>query len=133
MTPTIFKVNRLFSTAPYENIQLGMEGTVDPGETYEEAVVKAHQQIVASFEEIWPFANLDTGFGPGVQPSQQTPLSEIKVEKIPEEERVRKLIDDLNTCTTLKVLESYKLIAKLNPTVQAAYDMKYKELTNANK
>lgn len=129
MTPTIIKINRLFSTAPYENIDLGMEATIDPGETYDEAVIKAHQQIMETFKKIYPPVTVNPEYAHLLQPTQQAPPREIKVDKVPEEERVSKLIEDLNTCTSVKILESYKLIAKLNPTVQSAYDLKLKELT----
>lgn len=40
------------------------------------------------------------------------------------------IIRDLNTCKNLKTLESYKFIAKQNPSIQEAYDKKYNELQN---
>jgi len=87
----------------------------DVDEVFRKVKAKVHQMVTGTSPE---------------PPITAMPPREIKVEKIPEEERVTRLIEDLNTCTNLKVLESYKLIAKLNPSVQAAYDMKYKELTN---
>lgn len=39
------------------------------------------------------------------------------------------LIDQINSCTDLKVLDSYKLIAKSRPEIQEAYDNKKKELS----
>lgn len=38
------------------------------------------------------------------------------------------IIDGINSCTELKVLESYALIAKNYPNIKAAYDNKLKEL-----
>lgn len=87
----------------------------DLDEVFRQVKAKVHQLV--------------TGSIPESQPTQQAPPREIKVDKVPEEERVSKLIEDLNTCTSVKILESYKLIAKLNPAVQAAYDLKLKELT----
>jgi len=40
------------------------------------------------------------------------------------------LIDDINSNTEIKVLESYKLIAKSRPELQDAYDKKLIELQN---
>lgn len=39
------------------------------------------------------------------------------------------LIFDINSCTELKVLETYHLLAKKNPSIQEAYDKKLKELS----
>lgn len=40
------------------------------------------------------------------------------------------LVRDINSCTELKVLESYKIIVKGKPDLQDAYDTKLKELKN---
>lgn len=40
------------------------------------------------------------------------------------------LIRDINSCTELKVLESYKIIVKGKPDLQAAYDTKLNQLKN---
>lgn len=93
----------------------------DIDEVYRQVKAKVHQMVTGYLPE--PMA-----VRPIPVPQQLGPR-EIKVDKVPEEERVSKLIEDLNTCTSIKVLESYKLIAKLNPSVQAAYDLKLKELT----
>ena len=42
--------------------------------------------------------------------------------------KVAELIQHIKTCTELKVLESYKFIAKKDPDLQSAYDNKLKEL-----
>lgn len=134
MTPTTIKINRLFSTAPYENIDLGMEATIDPGETYEEAVVKAHQQIVEAFHKVYPPITVNPEYA-HLLPTQQPPLTEIKVDKIPEDELIAVMIGDIGKCTTLEGddgLYSFKgFVARTNkPAVTAAYDLKLKELTN---
>lgn len=38
------------------------------------------------------------------------------------------LVEQISSCTELKVLESYRLIAKTSPECQKAYDNKLKEL-----
>lgn len=44
--------------------------------------------------------------------------------------RTGAIIHDIGTCKELKVLESYKLIAKNNPEIQQAYDSQFKKLAN---
>ena len=45
-----------------------------------------------------------------------------------DKEETKPLIEQISSCTELKVLESYRLIAKVNPEAQKAYDNKLKEL-----
>lgn len=54
------------------------------------------------------------------------PLAPHKPKLSPEET----MINEINTCKELKVLESYRLIVKKNPKFQEAYDQKLKELTD---
>lgn len=51
-------------------------------------------------------------------------VPEVQVEK----EQPKSLVEQIKSCTELKVLESYRLIAKVNPETQQAYDNKLKEL-----
>lgn len=87
----------------------------DLDEVFRQVKAKVHQLV--------------TGSTPESQPTQQAPPREIKVDKVPEEERVSKLIEDIRSCKELKVLESYRLIAKQHHCLQQAYDLKLKELT----
>lgn len=48
---------------------------------------------------------------------------------VPEVERKRKLMDDIYSCTELKVLESYRLLAKSSPELQQSYDEMLKKLS----
>lgn len=54
-------------------------------------------------------------------------LTITKVEA-PIEKRSNSIIESINTCTSLKTLESYKFIVKGKPDLQKAYDTKMKEL-----
>lgn len=42
------------------------------------------------------------------------------------------IIDQINSCTEVKVLESYKIIAKSKVEIQEAYDNKLKQLQNGS-
>jgi len=39
------------------------------------------------------------------------------------------MLDDIKSCKTLKVLESYKMVVKNKPDLQAAYDEQFKKLS----
>jgi hypothetical protein len=52
--------------------------------------------------------------------------------KTAKEQQEQKLIDDINSCTELKVLESYRLIAKSNKKLQTTYDYRLKLIQDAN-
>lgn len=64
---------------------------------------------------------------------QRNPIEEMKgtvIKPVADEPRstVDALIADINSCTELKVLESYRLIAKSNAELLYAYDNKLKQL-----
>lgn len=59
-----------------------------------------------------------------IEPKPHAPAPKLKLS--PEET----MINEINTCKELKVLESYRLIVKNNPKLQEAYDQKLKELTD---
>lgn len=61
--------------------------------------------------------------------SIQAPKPDKKTAKEQQEQR---LIDDINSCQEIKVLESYRLIAKTNENLQTAYDNKLKLLQDAD-
>lgn len=61
--------------------------------------------------------------------SPPQPLKSIPIEKIiPEDQRIEAIIADIYSCDELKVLESYRLLAKKEPALQAAYDNMLKKL-----
>jgi hypothetical protein len=64
-------------------------------------------------------------------PGQQGPPAIVADKPIPEDQRVALIIADIYTCTDKLVLESYKLMARTNAEIQAAYDLMMKKLTNA--
>jgi hypothetical protein len=46
-----------------------------------------------------------------------------------EDRRIAALIADIYSCTELKVLESYRIMAKAKPELQAAYDIMFEKLS----
>ena len=75
---------------------------------------------VKSFGENYSFGNarFSPEFPPIPQPSTH------------EEIRIGDIENDIRSCTELKVLETYRLIAKSKPEFQAAYDEVYAKLSN---
>lgn len=72
-----------------------------------------------------------------IDSNQQLYIDDVPSIYIPKEEvkddfgslaLVASLINEINTCTKIKVLESYKFIVKSDPDLQDAYDKKLKEL-----
>jgi hypothetical protein len=98
----------------------GMEITIKEGEDVGQAISEAETHI-ANYIKINTVPMDDECRG-------------VKVRDIsPEESRLsatQSIINDINTCKEVKVLESYRLIAKSNPEIQTAYDNKLKLLNN---
>ena len=98
---------------------VGKEHTLIPGENEDEAMQK-----VVDWVNKWgnPFHNLDTGYGPGVQPASTTELPTIN-------HREQLILDLIVEADTVEVLKSYAKDCN-TVTTQAAYAKRYKELTN---
>jgi len=115
----------VFPIEPYRNFKLGYEGSIEPNETYTEAAMKAFDKVMAAGDKVYAALRL-----PILSATPTSPLSEIAAEKpIPQDQRIRSLIDDVCSCTDLKILESYRLLAKRSPELQQAYDEMLKKLT----
>ncbi len=59
------------------------------------------------------------------------PVTQLARKETKSKSPAESIIDQLNTCTELKVLESYALIAKTNPEIMHAYDVKFGQLVDA--
>lgn len=57
-----------------------------------------------------------------------TPIPVVQRENISEGARIELLTLDINSCESVKVLESYKIMVKSNQALQDAYDKKMNEL-----
>jgi len=63
-------------------------------------------------------------------PKGEGNLSEIKVDYLPEERRIGDIVNDIRSCTDLRILETYRFIAKSKPEFQEAYDEMFNKLSN---
>lgn len=120
----------VFPTEPYRNFKLGIEGTIEPHETYGEAAMKAFEKVMGAGDKVYAALRLpissQSSFANSIPP-----ITEVQTEKpIPEDQRTNALIQDIQSCTEIKVLESYRLLAKKDAALQTAYKEMYQKLSN---
>lgn len=130
----------------YGNARPGVvEATLKPGETLEEALDELDERLTAWHKKRYPhlygdplpLAGINSSAKPGFYTQEQiaeavpvpNSIGVIKQNRMPEDQRIAALIADIYSCFELKVLESYRIMAKANPELQAAYDMQYKILS----
>lgn len=98
-------------------IEIGYQ--LEEGQSVEQALDMAKKTV-----DEWNLAN--NSFSPVDSSSQ---VNDIKIEKDHTGNRVAALISDIYSCKELKVLESYRIMAKSSPELQAAYDQQFKKLS----
>ena len=130
MNITSVNYTKTYNLGSYQSEKIGVEISINEGENAMEALDTA-KKLCQEFHEKnnpEPFVSGETI----IQPALTEPIPEIKIDKkTAKEQQEQKLIDDINSCTELKVLESYRLIAKSNEKLQTAYDNKLKQLQDA--
>ena len=125
-------VHPLLPTGNFLNCRIGIEKDFPDDANEMESVFEVWDNIISMHMKRYPHLYNDKG----------EPL----YEKIPQEEECKgitervieqpqtketqeeRIIKDLGTCKELKVLETYSLLAKNNPKIQEAYNLKLKEL-----
>lgn len=116
--------SKKYNYAPYLNIDIGAESTCnDTKESFFAELDKLNEWCNEWFktrygeyeEQSGTTVKTISAVGSWNQPNEE-PQEEVSV------------IDSINSCTELKVLESYKFIAKTKPEYQEAYDKKYRVL-----
>lgn len=131
MTITSISYQKTYNLGNYSSERIGVEVSINEGENAMEALDTAKNLCQEFHEKNNP------------EPPQSTvvsiPLEEIASIQAPKpdkktakEQQEQRLIDDINSCQEIKVLESYRLIAKTNENLQTAYDNKLKQLQDAN-
>lgn len=119
-----YKKNFIIGDHQHEHI--GFEDIVDIYESPVEAILRIKKVVHDAFKASNPhLSDIHAGDIPQLSGNH---VPEVQVEKQPVRSTVQALIADINSCLSIKVLESYKLIARANPLVQAAYDAKTLEL-----
>lgn len=110
---------QLFPTGQYANQRLGVEGTLQEGELYENAFAHAKSIVEAAFKSMNPEPL------PPQTDYHSGPTPEIQVEKI----EIGDLPTQIQSCKELKVLESYKLMVKGKSDLEKLYFDKLNELS----
>lgn len=119
----IAKYRRLYPYAPYLNEEIGFERSIPDDSTDEEmidAVIKLKAISDKAHEKINP--HLST---PSAEYSSEIKQEEIQVEKI----EIGNLPNQIASCTSVKVLESYKLLVRGKPDLEQLYLDKLEELS----
>ena len=111
----------VYSTGNFSNIRPALEATLEAGDTPEQCLTELKQRLDNWFWETHP--ELSTQRGSTITDVKEEPPQS----KLTQEQSI---IRDISSVTDLKVLESYKLIAKNNPNIQTAYDNQLNKLTN---
>lgn len=101
------KFEALYPTAQYANERLTVEGTLEPGETVQEAFHKAKKEVEASFHSINPQLSVTQTPEPTVIQREPEPIGDI--------------IAHMKTCTELNVLKTYKLLVKSGTEEEKVY------------
>ena len=120
MTIDKISLQILYPSGIYANVKPAMEATLEAGDTPEQCLTELKQRLDNWFWETHPELSSQRG----------STITDVKEEppqsKLTQEQSI---IRDISSVTDLKVLESYKLIAKNNPNIQPAYDNQLNKLT----
>lgn len=134
MTIKTITFQQTFPTGQFQNQKLGVEIGIDeidymptpnPDGTktlYSKQDVAERTFMIAKKIVNETFEKLNPGI---VWEGEKEQLPVIKTE----ERRIGLLISDISGCNDLKVLETYKLLVKGKPELQAAYDLRLQELS----
>lgn len=122
MIPEKVNFEMIFPIEAYRNFKMNIEGSLQPGETYDEAVLDAFRKVMSAGDKV--YAELK------IPMSTQSSINSLPVIRSQEDAIAdADLFVQIYSCNELKVLESYKLIVKGKPELQQAYDEMYLKLS----
>jgi len=114
---------RTYSIGPYLTEKIGLEDEVpdgiDPLQVFQqlkEMSDKAHEELNPHLQNPTPVQS-DIVYG--------KPVAEVPRTR---EDELASIINEINTCTDLKVLKTYSLLMKVYPEAQSEYDKKLQSL-----
>ena len=115
----------------YGNARPGVvEATLKPGETLEQALDELDERLNAWHKKRYPHLYQEEYPKPWPEKGFSDLPDRMKTEITFPQSGSASIIADIYSCTELKVLESYRIIAKAKPEFQAAYDQQHKKLSN---
>lgn len=109
----------LFPTGIYMNVRAGMEATIQNGEDIEQSLTQLKTRIEDWFAKNYPNVGEVVTYSNHIQPATTADSRELATQR---------MISSIDSCTDIKVLETFKLLARNNPEFQLAYDKKLKQL-----
>lgn len=111
---------KTFNLGNYSSERIGVEVALNEGEDAKQALDTA-RELVEEYHQSCNDYPMQSGVTM-VADNQTIPNVQVEMPK------QKSLIDDIESCTELKVLESYRLIAKAKPELQKAYNCKLQSL-----
>ncbi len=110
---------KLFPLGAFINEKIGVEMQLDEGDNPVQVLNEAKKLVEKYHIDTNPQMYIDD------VPQISTTTTIDQVQPLT---KVASLIQQINSCEEIKVLESYKLIVKTDPDLQRAYDKKLKQL-----
>lgn len=113
---------KTFPLQAYANEKIGIEVELDETDDLDTVFQELKTKVERLHIENMPVLVASNPIIEQVQQIKEPPKPKLSPEET--------MINEINTCKELKVLESYRLIVKKNPKYQEIYDRKLKELTD---
>jgi hypothetical protein len=132
MQITSVNYNRTYAIGPFLNEKIGVEATIEEGDNPIE-VLKSLKELADNFNKIanphleepkFFDAVGSKGFLNAVQPIDEREIEKPIGKSMPEQ---------IMSCDSMKVLESYKLLVKNNDEWKAAYDLRFEQIKQIEK
>lgn len=127
MKLTTISFMQTFPTGNFSNQKLATEIQLDDTDNPQEAFTLAKKIVNDAFERLNPQISWSSSMVVGEPFYYEHPIPEQKPD--PKEDATQRMIRAINECSTISVLETFKLLASKNPIIQEAYDNKLKELS----
>ena len=123
---------KTFNLGNYSSERIGVDILLNEGEDAKEALATAKQLVTEYHKENNPqiYEEQEEGILIGEPFRNSTQIVQQPAAPIPKLSQEETIIRDIHTCTELKTLQAYKLIAKNNPKIQEHYTAKLSELEN---
>lgn len=119
---------KTFNLGNYMSEKIGVEVKVEVGEDAKSALDIA-KQLVEEYHKESNAGVLETMF-PATTPIEQLPVIHTNAGPTKDELREPTLEEQIMSCESVKVLESYKLMVKKDTVLQLAYDKRMYILTH---
>jgi len=116
-------LHKLFPYAPYLNEYIGLEDEQRVGETELEGIERLRKLVEQSHKNRYPELYIDSI----IDTVSMSKVSNQATNEDSKEDATQRMITAINSCTGLKVLETFKLLVKNNPVFQEAYNNKLKQ------